>query len=296
MCRAFGSIVLCCSIALPISAGEVVLAKAVGAVRAERAATGTTPAEAGEEPRAGSLRSLQAAAMNSPGTLFFLPIFEVDTESELTTLFAARNLEEVQEFVTASYFDRSGSFIKNESFLLDPREVITRNLQDVTGLPVEPDGVRRGFLFVTGGSMTGDFFRVDSGSDFASGDRLVVASTPYLCNAWELRFLRGGAFSGGTDMVIVVDTPLGDDHLADPHSVEIDVYDEAGGFLATAFLWTDLMVNKVSASQVLAAIGEPGINFGVFEVFFTPLTEGGLVQSTYSAEGRYSIGMHATCT
>ncbi|HEX2165347.1 MAG TPA: hypothetical protein VHM02_15495 [Thermoanaerobaculia bacterium] len=59
-------------------------------------------------------------------------------------------------------------------------------------------------------------------------------------------------------------------------------------------LWTALVVSRVTADEILATIGSPAAA-GIFDFFFDTLTGGGLVMGTYSAENRYSIGMHGTC-
>lgn len=280
----------CLLLAAQAMAGDVVLRpvgpEARAALEARRAA--------GERAEATTQPGRVAAAIDTVGPDFLLPLYEVDVDGALTTLFAARNAFDVPNEVTVTYFDRFGTPIKSEVADIGPLGAVTRNVRDVTGLPVEGDGVRRGFAILSAVSeLSGDFFRVDPVSNFASGDRLILLSEA-LCDVWDFRFLRGGPFSGGTDLVIFVQEPLGPDELLDVPSAIIEVFDEAGNFLGSVGLWTALVVNRVTADEILDAIASPAAA-GIFDFFFDSLTDGGLVMGTYSAEGRYSIGMHGTC-
>lgn len=280
----------CLLLAAQAMAGDAVL-RPIGP--GERAAMEARRA-AGERPQAPSRLERFAAEINLSGPDFLLPLYEVDDDGALTTLFAARNSFDVPNEVTVTYFDRFGNPIKSELADIGPLGAVTRNIRDVTGLPTEGDGVRRGFALLSADSdLSGDFFRVDPASNFASGDRLVLASEA-LCDVWDFRFLRGGAFSGGTDLVIYVETPLGQDAI-DP-SVHIEIFDEAGNLLGSVGVWTDLVVNKVTADEILDAAQPPlSTTAGIFDFFFDLATDGGLVMGTYSAENKYSIGMHGTC-
>lgn len=280
----------CLLLAAQAAAGDAVLRPVGPEARAAMEARRDAGVERPEPTR----RARVGAGIHLSGPEFLLPIYEVDTAGALTTLFAARNSFDVANEVTVTYFDRFGTPIKSEVADIGPLGAVTRNVRDVSGLPAEGDGVRRGFAILSAVSnLSGDFFRVDPASNFASGDRLVLASEA-LCDVWDFRFLRGGPFSGGTDLVIYVEDPLGESAI-DP-SVQIEVFDEAGNLLGSVGMWTDLVVNKVTSDEILAAMETPSAaSAGIFDLFFDPATGGGLVMGTYSAEDRYSIGMHGTC-
>lgn len=289
MARTTTAILLTFLLAAPAAAADGVMRRSFDETPA-RAATQAAARQAG----GAHAPSRPAGGLNTIGTAFLLPFYEVDTAGALTTLLAARNAFDVPNTIDVTYFDRAGAMVHAETFDVAPLGVVTRNLRDVAALPAETDGVRRGFALIEADQpLSGDFFRVDPAQNFAAGDRLVLAAEA-LCDLWDFRFLRGGGFSGGTDLVLYVDTPLGLD-LASTPSITVVAYDEAGNELGAVDFWTQDVVNEMTAADVLEVLDEPLVNAGVFDVFFNDGTGGGLVYGTYSAEGRYSIGMHGTC-
>lgn len=237
---------------------------------------------------------------NEPATSLILPFFRVDRAHPAgeTTLFALRNVLDHPIDLYIRYFDSSMVVQRADGpSTFGSREIKTVNIRDIPGLPVDPDGYSRGMVFVDSSatsSLSGDFFQVDPTQNFATGDRLVdVQRQPFLCELWDMRFLNGGPFSGGTDLRVLVWRAPGTD-AGDPPAMQLAFFDETGQIETTVWMHTAVNVLELSVKEMLPL--EAGYQpFGAVEIWFSPSTIGGVVTGTFSAEGRYSVGMPGTC-
>lgn len=183
--------------------------------------------------------------------------------------------------------------------------------------------------------LWGDFILVDPSNDSAQGDRLVgfVADqarfgVPFLCvdppcgwrveetfqspegnrmplaRSYETRFLSGGAFDGGTDLIVWLDGQFG------PTACDAVVDRDVGVFLQARFrnekgeqLTSELVYPGRSTGRIRVGSDElPAPSaFGLLELsaFFSP-TGSGLADAEprqlhvlpqFSALGRYSVGL-----
>lgn len=225
--------------------------------------------------------------------VFFLPFYLVDKEdpSGTTTLFAVRNLTGGAVLADVEYFTPGGTSQRKDLFELDAFETRTVNLRDVLGLATDPDGFARGFVrVVAGGSrdgtpvLAGDFFQIDVGNDFATGEELVRLTE--LCGDASIRFLDFGV---GTLLRVFVTQPRGDVPALDPPSFTVQVYDESGNEVGPPQpFWTADHVVELSSSDLTA------ITFGTFR-FDLANGLGGTVYAEYSAQGRFSVGVSPQC-
>lgn len=226
--------------------------------------------------------------LDIPANLLLAPYF-VDPSTGDTTLFAFRNTSTSTVDVTVGYYGLN--FFAGPQFSevvsLAPRATRTVNIRDKTGDLDLVGGVYRGFvrIFTDDDSLTGDYFQVDLGEDFATGDRMVT--TEDFCQEHEIRFLQGGVIDGGTELTMVLNFGSGGDPMTDPPSVTVRTYTEGGTLLSTSTVFTDFNLVVLNASQLTSA------PFGVFEI---EINGGGSVNATYSAAGKFSIGLNAACT
>lgn len=258
------------------------------------------PAHGGElvpRPAGPAPTEAEARVADSASFAFMLPYYEVDTtRSGVTTLWAVRNTStSVLASMAVTYTDRSLTPVREEVVSISPGETLTVNLRDL-GLPAEPDGFARGTVWFESSEpvLAADAFQVDPEENFATGDLLVSTDGDYLCDLWSTRFAVGGPFSGGTDLRLYVETPLGDDPQTDDPSVRFEVFDEQGNVLGTVDYWTATNVVEIPATDVVLEVSDTTA-FGAFEVLLRAGTGGGIVTTEYRAEGRYSIGLGGTC-
>lgn len=230
-----------------------------------------------------------------PADVLLVPRYFVDPAAGDTTLFAVRNVTVAPAVVEIEYFGLAEAEgpQQTEVRLLDAKSTYTVNLRDVPGLTPQPDGSLKGFIRITHdaeteGALSGDYFQVDQLESFATGDRLLGPGD--LCNGYEIRFLEGGGFDGGTILVFFFNDPQGADSQADPPSALLTLYDEAGDVVASGFIHS----SQNTAALAVANFGLP-VDFGTLEVDFTS-SSGGAVLADYSASGKYSIGLNGTCT
>lgn len=222
-----------------------------------------------------------------------LPFYLVDREDPTgtTTLYAVRNLTGAEQTVRVEYVAVDGSVASFEILVLGPYEIRSVNLRDVAGLPGDPDGFARGFVRIVAGGgadgrpvLAGDFFQVDVGNDFATGDELLRSGS--VCDHASIRFLDLGA---GTRLAVYLAQPRGADETADPPSFTVQVYDEAGepdG--APQPFWTDSHALELTAADLTAlSFGSLAFDFGA--------SSGGVVYAEYSAAGRFSVGVASQC-
>ena len=228
-----------------------------------------------------------------------VPRYRVDATSAsgTTTLFAVRNTQSTATSVLIAYLSDLGTIQQTETFDLAPRQVLTRNVRDVAGLASGMDGFKTGFIIVTGPAeslLSVDTFQVDPGNDFATGSRAVDAIGTYLCDLWDIRYLAGGIFSGGTNLNLLINGPQGTGSGSDPSVVFLVTNESGMAAPGLVGLFTPRVTTTVAASDVLAAVGAGAAPFGAFEVDFTN-ANGGLVEAVYDADGRFSIGLKGSC-
>lgn len=228
---------------------------------------------------------------------WLLPWFEVDRRSAggRTTLLSIRNTRTGQtNDVTVSIASTSGKLLSRREHRLDPAEILTLNLRDVPEIRAGRSGLAHGYVLVESTRpTTADFFAVTPSENSATGGRLAES----VCTIWDLRFLAAGVFSGGTEIQLFVVNPLGASQTTDTPSAVIGVTDEDGRVLGTVNLWTESNVVITTAREILAKLGGrrrvPG--FGGLVITFADEADRGHVQGTFSAQGRFSIGLPGSC-
>lgn len=224
--------------------------------------------------------------VDQPATLLIVPFFIVDTTnpSGTATLFAMRNLEVAQVAVEIEYFTPSFNLIRQDLLTVGARETLSVNVRDIAGLPADGDGLARGLVRLTSsGSAVGDFFQVDVGGNFATGDRLISASD--FCDQHEIRFLD---FGSGTDLWMILNIPQGSDPDVDPPSASVSILSEDGASFPGADIYTDQGLTKLTAADFT------GLDFGTL-VFNMANSGGGFLFAGYSADGRFSVGVNSAC-
>ncbi len=253
------------------------------------------------------------AKVDRPTNRLMLPRFEVDTNDPAgtTTLFAVRNVTASSLEVAVTYLGELNQILASPPpFLLPPKETTTVNVRDIQGLlePDDADGIAEGYAIILAQSslpltnsgveggptvsrlITGDYFRVLPGQDFASGDRLLNFGIGEFilfdfCNRLESRFLNGGAFTGGSEFSIVALNPGGLD--LDNPTFLATVYDEDGNVTDTCQVFTDQTVFRIPAADL------SDTPFGTVEFDFG---EGqGQIVTDFDASGRFSVAMRAAC-
>lgn len=230
-----------------------------------------------------------------------LPYFEVDTlkPGGATVLYGIRNESTSPIDVVIQYFEVDSPFAPqhSEQVTLVGKQIKTVNIRDVPDLEVDPDGRKRGYVRfeVVGGSnfLAGDFFRVDPDEEFATGYRLVNAdsgnSGDERCSIFTFRFLKGGAFTGGTEIYYWLDMTT----LPSANTISYAIYDEAGNLVGVSSLAnTDRVASRVSIDQLL--VGPAALlNAGAIEMQFDGVL--GHVAGTISASGKFSVGFEGVC-
>lgn len=208
-----------------------------------------------------------------------------------TTLFAVRNLTGDEVTADVEYLTADGTSQGLDSLTLEAFETVPVNIRDVAGLAADPDGFARGFVrIVAPGSrdgtpvLAGDYFQVDVGNDFATGETLVRLTD--LCADASIRFLD---FGSPALLRIFVTQPRGDAPAEDPPSFTVQVLDEAGNEVgAPQPFWTAEQSFELSSSDLT------GIPFGTLKLDFAN-SLGGTVFAEYSAQGRFSVGVGSQC-
>ncbi|MEM9597687.1 MAG: hypothetical protein AAGD06_25700 [Acidobacteriota bacterium] len=244
----------------------------------------------------------QSARTSQTSSRLLLPLYEVEAGnfSGTTTLLAVRNESLESVTVNLLYYepDSPQAPQRTDTITLGAKAIQTINVRDVPNLEVGPDGFARGYVIVesVGGAsvLHGDYFRVTPGDAFATGYRLVDVDTSggenELCSTFSIRFLNGGAFTGGTDFVIWIDA---DEIPTSPTTVSYSLYSEDGGGgtpLFTSTLPINEVVSSFSADQL---IGSLAVNFGAVEFQLSGVQ--GHIAATMSASGLFSVGLEATC-
>ena len=256
------------------------------------------PARADRPKVDNSIFSKFQTKVDNPNAFLILPFYQVDRASAAgtTTLFAVRNITDVSALVDFAYFDRQGNEIRSETESLDPQETRSINIRDVSGLPSTP-GITQGFAVaaissgplqperkgIVIGQLTGDFFQVDVGGAFATGERLLTFAD--LCQEHEIRFLD---FGSGTKLRFFVSNPQGNNIDVDPPSVIMTLLREDG----TVIIAVDIFTTEVTFDFLSSVFtSEP---FGTM-VFDFSNSDGGWVYAEYSADGLFSVGLNSAC-
>jgi len=144
--------------------------------------------------------------------------------------------------------------------------------------------------------LFGDYFVVDPTQDSAQGERLINIDPADpcgsgLCRRHALRFLEGGGFDSGTELIIWTSrqlTPTSGPYLSDETPVVVDAsaWEEPGIFLGDRAVGT-LPVQVVKVSDL--ALGE---SFGWLDVV---TSEDSFIAVRYAADQRYSVGLTTVC-
>lgn len=233
-----------------------------------------------------------AEKTDKPEETFIVPFFEVDTNNEegTTTFFAVSNVSYQTVDVAVRYQALDGTELRQDFVRLGALETLVRNVRFVGGLPADPDGFARGFIVVLQNSvmgtslLVGDYFQVDPGNAFATGQRM--ASLDDLCIVNQVRFLD---FGSGTELRLLINEPQGSDPARDPASVVVYPNLQDGTVLQPTDIYTDDYAFEVSASDFTTSA------FGTLLFEFSN-SSGGLVYAEYSAFGQFSVGLNGACT
>lgn len=221
-----------------------------------------------------------------------------------TTLIAVRNASNEAHDVIITYwvdhvFDPMAEPDLVQSLSLVPNKVVPINLRDLPELDggADNDNIIKGWLMVehaegVGDSLSADWFQVDPDEDFATGGRMIDIDHTGTCSQWDFRYITGSGFDGGTELRVFIDTPLG---LGTP-SFSVSFYSEAGAFLGGVSAITNRQVADINVeTELFPFLPAPPPDSGSMEITFSGGTNGGIVLGTYSAEGRYSVGLNGTC-
>jgi hypothetical protein len=256
-------------------------------------------AEKLESVRASDRASFLENRSQARSSRLFMPIALDDPASGVLSLYALRNVSNATLTVSSLFIMADGDLLFRED-VLGPEDTITINVRDL-GLPVDPDLevslATVDFAVVdpnTGQpiddrSLVGDWFLVDPGSNLSVGDPLIGGGQ--LCDTFNTRFALGGGVFDGSDFVIAV--PDFDPATDPPQSISGRVYDENGQLFDTFNLTTTKVVTVLD-NVFLSNGGVTLPNFGSIE---WSIGNGrvGLMTWSMNAEGRFSVGMSASC-
>lgn len=227
----------------------------------------------------------------SPLTGLIIPGFEVDVDDPEgpTTLIAVRNVSNDALAITVAYYgeNASGPALRVDEVSLAARQTYSADLRsNLSGLDPDGDGTATGIVLVnqvSGGAVNleGDYLRVDSGNDFATGERAVRPED--FCTRQEIRFLD---FGSGTKLRLLVDQPRG---VGAP-SLTYTIISEAGQVVKQADLFTAAHLNVVEVADLVPG----GQRFGTIVLDFSP-SGTGWVSASYSAFGRFSVELNGAC-
>ena len=239
-----------------------------------------------------TLPPLAHAPSMTPGSIFIIPYYEVNTidplaEVGLMSIRAEEAASPEIEFYPAA---EDEPIYLTKTVDLAAKEMWTANLRDqIAGLPGVRNGVVTGWVgVVSTNPISVDSFQVFPTDAFATGDNAFKFAD--LCESWRVRFLVGGGFSGGTQVMTFALDPLGGDSESDPPTFEGEVYDEAGNLLNSFAIWTNENTRLRPASGLVA--GDE--NFGSIDIrVLSP--NGGYASATHDASGLYSVGLKGYC-
>ena len=223
-----------------------------------------------------------------------LPFLVDDTVPGVSaTLMSVRHARDDAMPITVDlrYFDPVFGPMATETVVLMPNELVSRNLRAIPEL-VTPGGVTRGFLTVIpDGPVTVDVFQVDDVGDFAVGGPAVPQTG--FCFDWQARFLRfGPAGTDGTQLVVLIDGPLGGD-LGDPPTLTGSIYSESGTLINSFTVRTDQWVVQLDVLTDLVIAGGPA--FGTMRIDVSTEFSGAAFFTRHTAFGQFSVGSLAVC-
>lgn len=235
-----------------------------------------------------------------PAELLFLPAFEVDSSSNdaLTTFFSIHNRLDEDVVARVRYFDVASTLLREDDLTFPPHRTMTLNVRDaLPDLLLDDDGFARGWIQVQGCfpatplasakvqahgiQLWGDWFLVDGFGNFASGDQLLRSTD--LCDELEIRLLD---FGSGVRLRLFVTDPQGAD--SQTPTATLTVYNEAGQMTESRQVFTDDSVLTLQVEDLVTT------RFGMMRIELTGGTGAATVE--YSAFGRFSIALNATCT
>ena len=233
-----------------------------------------------------------------PANRLLLPFYKVDANnpSGASTLWALRNESLAFLPVTIDYYEADSPQApqKTVEIILGPKEIRTGNIRDVPDLEVGPDGFAIGYVIFTAdgvaGDLYGDYFVVTSDQDFAEGSLLLDATENAdsdLCNLFSLRWIKGAAFGGSTDVIVWVES---DTAPLEPGTVTYVVYNASGVMQS----FGNLFLDDVTTRFDIAGLAPANLNGGAMEVQFADGVRGH-VAVAMAATGRYSVGFDAVC-
>lgn len=224
-----------------------------------------------------------------------VPYFLVDTSSGAgtTTLFAVRNLTGSPVSADVEYYTTGGASQRTDTLNLAPYDTQTVNIRDVSGLVYGMDGFERGFVLITTAGnpdmspvLAGDYFQVDVGNNFATGDKLFRMIQ--LCDIASVRSLKFPLPGSGTQLKVWISNPRGTG-AGDPASFIVQPYDEDGNAVGAATpVKTTLYALDFDASVFT------GLSFATLRFDFTN-SGGGVVYAEASTQGRFSVGVSGQC-
>lgn len=238
-----------------------------------------------------------AKSQTSAG-LLLLPYFESNFQpvAGIETLFSVRNQDTQPVDITISYFevDRPSAAQLTESITLAGKETSTHIIR-LKNVIRDEDGLARGYAFIRADRpvITGDYFQVNDGENFAAGDRLVNADQASrhleLCRFYTMRAFTGGSFSGGTTFTFFIAADVPPD--GETPVAFYTVYDEPGNIVFTGSLFRDALSFRVPAADLGSIIPVP--NFAAIEFEFNETM--GHVWAQMSGAGRVSVGLNGSC-
>ncbi len=240
----------------------------------------------------GRLPGKTAVASNS-WLIPYLVVDQNDPNGEVTLFSLRHEGEDMAEAgtITVGFRDIFRTIIGTLDYTLQPNQVQTVNPRFALQLPTDSDGITRGFVEILGDiPFSVDYFQIDGTNDFASGDN--GASFPNdFCEYWKIRFLNGGPFDGGTEMIAVVNGPLGTGPM-DPPTISGNVYREDGTFV-NAF---EIRTNEWLVIRDAADLVNSGNPFGAIELRIDAEDANtGFVFARQDASGRYSVALNGVC-
>jgi hypothetical protein len=238
---------------------------------------------------------------DTPADVLILPSFEVDTTvgDARTTYVSVHNGSDETLIARVSFFDTSSDLLRQDDVELVPHRTWNMNIRDMGDLAVDPDDIARGWVQIQtcrsgavfassasgspkelGNHLWGDWLVVDHADDFASGDQLLQPAD--LCTKLASRLLD---FGSGVRLRLFITDPQGE---ASPiPTATLTVYNEAGQMLETHQVFTDDTVVYLDLGGLLTT------RFGMVMIEFSEGLGAALVE--YTAFGRFSVAMNATC-
>lgn len=221
--------------------------------------------------------------------LLYLPGYEVSSRADgLTTIFSVHNHSDRPASVLIEYFDTSGNLLVDQELRLGGKQTRTIDVRSIRGLGGGRRRAIRGRIQITqtaggssraGSDLTGDYFFLDPAGNFATGDQLLRREDH--CSSLLVRLLD---FGSGAKLRLFSSRPQGDG----TPTARFTVYNEAGDRVDSGELFVDEQIEILNARDLTP------VRFGTLELQY--LEGGGSLSVEYSASGRFSVAMNATCT